>query len=365
MVRLMWVLGLNSTIAILIAITLWWIQARGAAHSLPVHLLNSFIHSLTYGTFFGLAMPYLAERLARLRPPWNWISIIASLAGIAVLATLAVQLSLVAANLLLVGRFWPEFGYKSVSVFLIALIIALAVWGYEKLRHQLQATTLQLRTHELETERARKMLTEARLSSLESRLHPHFLFNTLNTISALISEDPLLAEQMLQRLAALLRVSLDTRANRYIPLADEIELVLNYTEIEKARLGKRLSLSIDISPELGQLAIPLMCLQPLVENSIRYAVAPNLEGGQIRISALKQDGQLVLSVWDSGPGFTMEEIRAGHSIDNLCARVKSMLGERGSVSVARQSSGATVTISLPAMDSLTDANGKTERIPGG
>jgi sensor histidine kinase YesM len=353
-VRLLWVLGLNSAIAILIAITLWWLQARGAAHSLPIHLLNSFIHSLTYGTFFGLAMPYLAERLARRRPPWNWISIIASLAGIAVLATLAVQLSLVATKLLMAGRFWPEFGYKSVSVFLIALIIALSVWGYEKLRHQLQATTLQLRTHELETERARKMLTEARLSSLESRLHRHFLFNTLNTISALISEDPVLAEQMVQRLASLLRVSLDTRANRYVTLAEEIELVTDYAEIEKARLGKRLSLSLDVLPELGSLAVLPMSLQPLIENSIKYAVAPRLEGGQIRVSALEQDGQLVLSVWDSGPGFTLEEVPKGHSIDNLCARLRSMLGEKASLSVARHEGGATVTISLPAMNSVAD-----------
>jgi sensor histidine kinase YesM len=352
--RLLWVLGLNSAIAILIAITLWWIQARGDVHSLPVHLLNSFIHSLIYGTFFGLAMPYLAERLARRRSPWNWISIIASIAGIAVLATLAVQLSLVAANLLGPGRFWPEFGYKSVSVFLIALIIALSVWGYEKLRHQLQATTLQLRTHELETERARKMLTEARLSSLESRLHPHFLFNTLNTISALISEDPVLAEQMVQRLASLLRVSLDTRANRYIPLAEEIELVKDYAEIERARLGKRLSLSLDVLPELGSLAVLPMSLQPLIENSIKYAVAPKLEGGQIRMSASEQDGQLVLSVWDSGPGFTLEEVPKGHSIDNLCARLKSMLGERASLAVARHEDGTIVTISLPAMNSVAD-----------
>jgi len=353
-VRLLWILGLNSVIGILIAITVWWLQSRGDFTSLSVHLIDSFIHSLIYGTLFGMAMPYLAERLAVLRPPWNWISIITSLAGIAVLATAGVQLSLVATNLLTAERFWPEFGYKSVSVFLIALIVALSVWGYENIRNQIQATTLQLRTQELETERARKMLTEARLSLLESRLHPHFLFNTLNTISALISDDPLLAEQMVQRLAALLRVSLDTRANRYIPLAEEIELVRDYAEIEKARLGERLSISMDVLPVLGSLAIPPMSLQPLIENSIKYAVATKLEGGQIRISALEQDGQLVLSVWDSGPGFTMGEIPAGHSIDNLCARLKSMLGEKARVSVARQQDGSTVTISLPAMSSLTD-----------
>jgi sensor histidine kinase YesM len=351
-VRLLWVFGLNAAIGLFIAITLWWLQSKGDLHALPGHLSDSFIHSFIYGTMFGLGMAYLAERLETFRSPWNWISIIASLAVIAVAATMAVQLSLLATNLLISGRFWPEFGYKSALVFLIALIIALSFRGYENFRDQIQATTLELRTQQLETERARKLMTEARLSSLESKLHPHFLFNTLNTISALISEDPALAEQMVQRLAALLRISLDTRADQYIPLTEEIKLVLDYAEIEKARLGKRLSLSMDVSPELGSLSIPPMSLQPLVENSIKYAISPKLEGGEIRVSAREQNGQLIVSVWDTGPGFTMDEISAGHSIDNLRARLRNMLGEKASVFVMREGDGTTVTVSLPAMNSL-------------
>ena len=93
-VRLLWVFGLNAAIGLFIAITLWWLQSRGDLHTLPGHLGDSFIHSFIYGTMFGLGMAYLAERLATFRSPWNWISIIASLAVIAVLATMAVQLSL-------------------------------------------------------------------------------------------------------------------------------------------------------------------------------------------------------------------------------------------------------------------------------
>lgn len=145
-----------------------------------------------------MGMPYLGERLAALRFPWNWIWIVFSLALIAAAASLVVQLCLLSFSLLPAEKFWSGFGYKTVTVFFIALIIAACVQAYDKLRGQIQATNLQLRTQQLEKERALKLATETRLQLLESRLHPHFLFNTLNSISALVSEDPVLAEQMIQ-----------------------------------------------------------------------------------------------------------------------------------------------------------------------
>jgi sensor histidine kinase YesM len=311
-------------------------------------LADSAIHSVIYGAMFGLAMPYLAERFGFLEYPWNWISIITSLAVVAVVATAAVQLLLVSSDLITAQRFWPEFGYKSGSVFLIALIIALSVWGYEKFRDQIDATNLQLRTQQLEKERALKLLTEARLSALESRLQPHFLFNTLNNISALIPENPTLAEDMIQRLSSLLRISLDKHTGGYVTLRDEIRLVRDYAEIERIRLGQRLSISIDISPELEHLTIPPMTLQPLIENSIKYAVSPRIEGGQIRVSAQQENGRLILSVCDDGPGFAIEQSASGHSIDNLTARLRNMLGDEAKICVRCEGRGAAVTISLPA-----------------
>jgi sensor histidine kinase YesM len=350
-IRLVWVFGLNATIGLGIAISLWWFQSGGDLHSLPSHLADSAIHSLIYGTIFGLAMPYLAEPLGALRAPWNWISIITSLALLAVCATAVVQLLLLGSGLVTAKKFWPEFGYKSGSVFLIALVIALSVWGYEKFRDRIDATNLQLRTQQFEKERALKLLTEARLSALESRLQPHFLFNTLNNISALIAENPTLAEEMIQRLAALLRISLDRRTRKYVSLRDEIKLVRDYAEIERLRLGERLSLSIEVQPELEQLSIPPMTLQPLVENSIKYAISTRIAGGQIKISAQQETGRLTISVWDDGPGFALEKIATGHSIDNLIMRLKNMLGDEATLSVLCEGGGAAVTISLPAINS--------------
>jgi two-component system, LytTR family, sensor histidine kinase AlgZ len=348
--RLLWLFGLNASIGLLIAITLWWFHAKGAAPLWPAYLADSLIHSGAYGAMFGLAMPYLGERLAALRFPWNWIWVVASLALIAAVATLIVQLCLFTFNLLHTEKFWPGFCYKALTVWFIALVIAVCVQAVDKLRGQIQATNLQLRTQQLEKERALKLATEARLKLLESRLHPHFLFNTLNSISALISEDPALAEQMIQRLAVLLRTLLSASTQSYVPLSEELNLVKDYIEIEKARFRERLSCSIDVTPELELLAVPPMILQPLVENSIKYTVMPRLRGGEIRISARKRSGQLVLNVWDNGSGFSIDAISVGHSIDNLQARLRTILGDTASLCIRSQDEGTMVTVCLPLMD---------------
>jgi sensor histidine kinase YesM len=101
-------------------------------------------------------------------------------------------------------------------------------------------------------------------------------------------------------------------------------------------------------PELKHLTIPPMTLQPLVENSIKYAISPRIEGGHIAISAQRENGQLILSVCDDGPGFAVEQIASGHSIDNLSARLKNMIGDKSKISVHSDGQGAAVTISLPA-----------------
>lgn len=345
--RLLWLLGLNASLGLLFEMMLWWSQTRGDKLMLSAYLTSSLIHSCVYGVMFGTAMPYLGERLVALRFPWNWVWIVTSLVLIAAVATLVVQFCLQGLNYLPADRFWPEFWYKGLTVLFIALVIAGCIRAYDKVREQIQSTNLQLRTHQLEKERALKLATEARLSLLESRLNPHFLFNTLNSISALISEDPVLAEQMLQRLATLLRASLDACAQNYVPLRKELNLVIDYIEIERTRLGDRLSLSIEVPPELELLAVPPMTLQPIVENSIKYAISPRPKGGQLRVSARRQTGQLVLDVWDDGPGFILDTIPAGHSLDNLQARLKTMFCDNAKLSVSSNGSETTVAVCLP------------------
>jgi sensor histidine kinase YesM len=345
--RLFWTISLNGSAGLLIAVAIWFGHSHENIHSLPTHLWDSLIHSAIYGITFGMAMPYLAERWSAFRFPWSWMLVIASLLALAVITTMAVQTSLLTTGLLTRSRFWPEWFYKSITVFLIALVIAVSVWGYEKLYGEIREARLNLRTQQWEKERALSLLTEARLNSLESKLHPHFLFNTLNSISALIPEQPNLAEEMIQRLAALLRISLDSRARNSITLQEEIKLVLDYCEIEKIRFGRRLAVEISIPPNLEYLAIPPMILQPLVENSIKYAVSPVKAGGRIVIGARHADGKLLISVFDNGPGFSPLEITPGHSIDNLRSRLIAMFPEGAGVTLASRADGHEVIVSLP------------------
>jgi sensor histidine kinase YesM len=345
--RLLRLVGLNTCAALALGLILFWSESQSNQQTLRAQLTSSLIHSTIYGLLFGLVIPLVAERLAAMRQHWRWTGITLALLLIAAVSSFMVQAALLGSGFVRRESFWPEFGYKTATVFVIALVIGLSVHTYEKIRDRMQATTLQLRTQELEKERALKLASEARLASLESRLHPHFLFNTLNSISALILEDPLLAEQMVQRLAALLRTSLDACEQTHVPLREELKLVTDYLEIERARFRERLSYSINVEPRLESLPVPPLTLQPLVENSVKYAVSPRTTGGVIRISASLRKTTLALEVWDDGPGFNGEMIPYGHGIDNLRSRLLTLLGDEAELSVDSTGAGTSVTVYLP------------------
>ncbi len=200
---------------------------------------------------------------------------------------------------------------------------------------------------------AKKLATEARLSSLESRIHPHFLFNTINSVSSLIQEDPKGAERLLERMSALLRFSLDSSQNGAVPLGTELKIVTDYLEIEKVRFGNRLRYAIDFPEAMAPVEIPPLSVQTLVENSVKYAVAPRREGGTVRVSGTVDGERLRLCVWDDGPGFTVDAMSPGHGLDNLQARLLTLYGTDAALDVRRAPDGMAVTVSLPMQQSRT------------
>jgi sensor histidine kinase YesM len=345
--RALRVIWLNLAVSLTLAFGIWVARAKAIHHhSLSDEVIMSLIHAAIYGGLFGFGLPYVSARLALLRRPWNSISITASIAAVAIMGTFLVELCLLGLGYLNSADFWEEYAYKSAVVGILGLLIGWGVYLYESVRDHIQAMSLQLRTQELEKERALTLATEAQLASLESKLHPHFLFNTLNSISALISADPLLADRMVQRLAGLLRTSLDACDGRRRSLGDEITLVTDYLEIEKARFGERLRYSIEVEPETRPLCVPPLILQPIVENSIKHAVFSRSGGGEIRISARVRTGELVLEVGDDGPGFKAEMIPRGRGLDNLRSRLAALFGERASLSIDRLDDGTAVSVSI-------------------
>jgi LytS/YehU family sensor histidine kinase len=231
----------------------------------------------------------------------------------------------------------------------IGLVAGVVMIGYETLRGRLRAAELELKTRQLEEERARKLAAEARLSSLESRIHPHFLFNTLNSVSALIHEDPERAEQMVGRLAALLRFSLDANQRSLAPLEQELKIVRDYLEIERARFGERLRYRIEAPDELRNTEVPLLAVQTLVENSVKHVIAPRREGGEVFVRVRTLNGGVAVDVSDSGPGFSMASVPAEHGLDNLMARLHALYPDGAGVETMKDEKGrATVCVRFPA-----------------
>ena len=158
------------------------------------------------------------------------------------------------------------------------------------------------RDRELASSQLEAKLAQTQLQVLKMQLHPHFLFNTLNAISALIHQDVELADRMIARLGDLLRTTLDNANQQEVPFKQELGFIQPYLEIEKARLGPRLTVDLEIDPAVLDALVPNLILQPLVENAIRHGIAARPGPGRIQIRAARENGSLRLVVNDTGPG---------------------------------------------------------------
>jgi two-component system LytT family sensor kinase len=206
-----------------------------------------------------------------------------------------------------------------------------------------------LRDRELRAATLEARLAEARLQALELQLSPHFLFNTLNSIGALMYDDPRAADEMLTRLGELLRETLDRRGVQEVALRDELDLLERYLEIEKIRFEDRLRIDLAVAPDALDVAVPSMSLQPLAENAIRYAIAPRPEGGRIAISARRGDDRLLIVIEDDGPGIDpAAPPREGVGLANTRARLRGLYGEHQRFSLGdRPGGGLRIEIELP------------------
>jgi len=245
-------------------------------------------------------------------------------------------------------HFWLDYFHMLRFGLPLALVFGLGAMTYAMLLTRVQTMERELNEKQIAEERSRKLAAEVRLRSLESWIHPHFLFNTLNSISALTAVDPKQAEQTVGRLAALLRASLDMSEQSLIPLRQEIAMVESYVEIERVRLGPRLRGRVEVAPELGDAMVPPMSVQCLVENAIKHGIVPQTGDGEFLVSAsIQADGSLHVEVRDSGPGFTVSGIRAGHGLDKLVQRLDALFGDRARLNISRQGDYSLVEMVLP------------------
>jgi two-component system, LytTR family, sensor kinase len=201
--------------------------------------------------------------------------------------------------------------------------------------------------------RAESEAREARLSALRYQLNPHFLFNSLNAVSTLVLEgNAPAATRMLAQIADLLRTTLDSQSMPETPFSYEIAFTEQYLAIEQTRLGDRLRVAMDISPDTLDALVPSMLLQPLVENAVRHGVAPLVDGGTVRILSKLQGSQLHVTVANSGiPGPPQPQNHAaanGIGLKNTAERLKTLYGAAHTFVLEwPETGGCQVTIELP------------------
>jgi two-component system LytT family sensor kinase len=196
-------------------------------------------------------------------------------------------------------------------------------------------------------------LVEAELRALRAQINPHFLFNSLNTIAALVHQEPAIAEGMIVRLAKIFRHLLTQTERPFSPLAQEMDFLRAYLDIEKVRFGERLTVEFQIADSIRNCPVPSLILQPLVENAIKHGLAPKLGECRLLIGGSTEGGQIVLRVQDNGVGVRGDSKRSstGIGMRNIRERLTTLYGEQARLlfeSGPRAGSCATVYLPLAA-----------------
>lgn len=331
----------------LIIVFLFAVIAKSGLSESARRLVSSLVYSAFIGLPSAVLLNFIGHRYTERLGRWTWVVYTVLLF---IMATVGSALGALVAwwtGLTPVG-FWQELHGSWPLALIITLIVGLSMTTYETQRHRLREAMLALRTQEAERERAYKLLAESRLSSLESRIHPHFLFNTLNSIAALIPSDPRRAEDTVSKLASLLRFSLTANPSGLVPLAQELKVVRDYLEIETTRFGPRLKFEIDVPAALNDVRTPPLSLATLVENAVKHVAAQRTQGAHIRVSGARQAGSILLEVIDDGPGFSLQAITPEHGLGNLIARLELLFGNRAALRVDHRDHSTVVSLEFPA-----------------
>ena len=309
----------------------------------------SFLFSCCIAALLGTAMPRLGPWLwRRFVFPFNWIASAVVMAALGLVGSVAALAILIAAGLVPPSLFGDWFRGSVRVTIAVTITIGLFITAYEKMRQRLDDAELALRTKERDEAEARRLAAEAQLASIESRVQPHFLFNTLNSIAALVHDDPAGAERMTGQLASLLRSALDSTAVPLVPLEQELRVVRAYLDIERVRFGDRLRYDVNLGAGTESANVPRMALQTLVENSVKYAVSPRREGGSICVTAALDHGRVQITVEDDGPGFNAAHRPEGHGLALLDARLAMLFGDRATLRVVSRPGHTGVTLDVPA-----------------
>lgn len=272
-------------------------------------------------------------------------------AAFALVLAIAHVVAWVAAELIMVpydfrnptpAEFWPRFAH----VGFYQVPIELVLYGLVVLAFSVDETSARVREHERKAAQLETSLAQARLHALELQTQPHFLFNTLNGIAALVrAGQPREALTMIGGLSDLLRYALDRAGGGTVPLEDEAKTVERYLEIQSLRFPNRLTFEVHVDPGAARAAVPALLLQPLVENAVRHGLSRSEAPGRIDVLAERRGECVAIEIFNTG---RLEAARRnGIGITNTVARLSQLHGERASFELAEHDGGVVARVQLP------------------
>ena len=331
---LLWATG-NSLAGAVIGLAVAFFQDGGVE-------APTIVISVLFGNVVGftamVSSIWLFPSLRGLAPPLRWL-----LFGLALLTGSV-------AGSVAVLQAYPLFVFsdplQALAIVLIngvlALTVGSVVYGYEGMRLRLQDSLREVEEVRLVEARLREEAARAELAALQARINPHFFFNTLNTISSLLDEDPGQAEEVLQTLSDMFRYTFVAADCGPVRLDAELEFTRSYLTIERARFGERLRVVWEIEPAAAETRVPGLIVQPLVENAVGHGIAPKARGGTVLVAARVEERLLRIEIKDDGVGLqdsARSLIRSGHGLHNVRTRIETHYPGRGSLELTPNPDG--------------------------
>lgn len=322
----------------------------------PISFVESLYMQMIWAYVFALATPLVLWAVTRISIERdNWVR--SALLHVPISIALSVLLTALGRVLIWLRYGWPlgkPLTFESITRFVIAnfteaisiyLLIALTGYAFSYYRRYREG---QVRTLQLEAQ-----LSHAQLQALKMQLHPHFLFNTLHSISALLNRDTEAARKMITRLGDFLRLTLESSGSQEVTLRQEMEFLSCYLEIERIRFQDRLVTHMDVAQHTLDARVPNLILQPIVENAIRHGIAPRSTQGLIEIEAKQRNGTLRIQVRDNGPGLSLHRtsenlFKKGLGLANTESRLEQLYGSAHSFNLSdNPDGGLIVTLEIP------------------
>jgi two-component system, LytTR family, sensor kinase len=322
----------------------------------PIPFMESLYMQMIWAYVFALATPFVLWAVTRIPLERdNWIR--SALLHLPISVVLAVVLTALGRILIWLRWGWLQdkpLTFEGITRFVVAnfteaigiyLLIALTGYAFSYYRRFREG---QVRTLQLEAQ-----LSHAQLQALKMQLHPHFLFNTLHSISALLHKDGEAARKMITRLGDFLRLTLEDSGSQEVTLRQEMEFLSCYLEIERIRFQDRLVTHINVAQHTLDAKVPNLILQPIVENAIRHGIAPRSTQGLIEIEAKQRNGTLRIQVRDNGPGLSLHRtsenlFKKGLGLANTETRLEQMYGSAHRFNLSNNPDGGLiVTLEIP------------------